>query len=56
LFKDFLDYPWALVPYRYQSLEALLISSEDDVIAPAINKLQEVEERRRVIEIEMATY
>jgi hypothetical protein len=56
LFKDFLGYPWVLVPYRYQNLEALLISLEDHVIGPAINKAQEVEERRRVIEIEMAIY
>lgn len=53
MFKDFLDYPWVLVPHRYESLEALLISLEDQVIAPAINKAQEVEERRRVIEKEM---
>jgi uncharacterized protein YjbI with pentapeptide repeats len=53
MFKDFLDYPWVLTPYRYESLEALLAALEDKVIAPAINKAREVEERRKAIEKEM---
>jgi hypothetical protein len=53
MFKDFLDYPWVLMPYRYESLEELLVSLEDEFIAPAINKAQEIEERRKAIEKEM---
>jgi uncharacterized protein YjbI with pentapeptide repeats len=53
MFKDFLNYPWVLVPYRYNSLEELLVSLEDEVIAPAINKAREIEARRRAIEQEM---
>jgi hypothetical protein len=53
MFKDFLDYPWVLMPYRYKSLEELLDSLDDEVITPAINKAGEVEERRKAIEKEM---
>jgi hypothetical protein len=53
MFKDFLDYPWVLTPYRYKSLEELLVSLEDEVIAPAINKAQEIEKRRRAVEQEL---
>lgn len=53
MFKDFLDYPWVLTPYRYHSLEELLSSLEEQVIAPAIAKAQEIEERRKTIEKEM---
>jgi uncharacterized protein YjbI with pentapeptide repeats len=53
MFKDFLDYPWVLTPYRYESLEALLATLDDKVIAPAINKAREVEQRRKAIETEM---
>jgi hypothetical protein len=54
MFKDFLDYPWVLLPYRYNSLEELLASLEDKVIAPAAAKAQEIEERRRALEKSMA--
>jgi hypothetical protein len=47
MFKDFLDYPWVLMPYRYESLEELLVSLEDEVIAPAINKAQELRKDAR---------
>lgn len=53
MFKDFLDYPWVLMPYRYESLEELMVSLDDEVIAPAINKAREVQERRKAIEREM---
>jgi hypothetical protein len=53
MFKEFLDYPWVLTPYRYESLEALLATLDDKVIAPAINKAREVEQRRKAIETEM---
>ena len=50
MFKDFLDYPWVLTPYRYDSLERLLASLEEEVIAPAINKVREIEKRRQLLE------
>ena len=53
MFKDFLDYPWVLMPYRYESLAELLDSLEEEVIVPAISKAREVEERRKAIEDEM---
>jgi hypothetical protein len=54
MFKDFLDYPWVLVPYRYDNLENLLASLEEKVIAPAETKAQEIEERRKALEKRMA--
>lgn len=54
MFKDFLDYPWVLLPYRYGSLEELLASLEEKVIAPAAAKAQEIEARRRALEKSMA--
>jgi hypothetical protein len=54
MFKDFLDYPWVLVPYRYDNLENLLASLEEEVIAPAETKAQEIEERRKALEKRMA--
>jgi hypothetical protein len=53
MFKDFLDYPWVLILYRYKSLEELQDSLDDEVITPAINKAGKVEERRKAIEKEM---
>lgn len=53
MFKDFLDYPWVLMPYRYKNLEELLSSLEEKVITPALNKAQDIEERRKAIEREM---
>ena len=54
MFKDLLDFPWVLMPYRYDSLEELLTSLEEKVIAPATAKVQEIEEKREAIEKEMA--
>lgn len=53
MFKDFLDYPWVLIPYRYDSTEDLLASLEEKVIAPAAAKAKEIEERRKALEREM---
>jgi hypothetical protein len=53
MFKDFLDHPWVLMPYRYKNLEELLVSLEDEVIGPAINMAREIEERRKAIEKEL---
>jgi len=53
MFKDFLDYPWVLIPYQYDSLEDLLFSLEERVIVPAVAKVQEIEERRKVLENNM---
>jgi hypothetical protein len=41
MFSDFLRYPWVLPPYRYNSLEELLSSLEEQVVAPAIAKAEE---------------
>jgi hypothetical protein len=38
MFIDFLDYPWVLMPYRYESLEELLVSLEDEFIAPQLTR------------------
>ncbi len=53
MFRDLLDYQWVLKPYRYKDLEELLASLEENVIAPAIDKAQEIEDRRKAIEKEM---
>jgi len=53
MFKDFLDYPWVLTPYRYNSLEELMVSLEDEVITPAINTARQIQKRRAAIEQEM---
>jgi uncharacterized protein YjbI with pentapeptide repeats len=46
MFKDFIDYPWVLAPYRYETVEELLRSVEEKVIAPAVAKAKEIEDRR----------
>jgi hypothetical protein len=51
MFKDLLDYPWVLAPYRYDNQESLLASLEEKVIAPAISKANEIVERRKVLEL-----
>jgi uncharacterized protein YjbI with pentapeptide repeats len=50
MFKDFLDFPWVLLPYRYDSLEMLLVSLEENVISPVEAKVKEIKERRMAIE------
>lgn len=47
LFKDLLDYPWVLAPYRYESLEALSASLDDNVLAPVTAMAQVIEDRRK---------
>lgn len=54
IFKDFLDYPWVLLPYRYNGLEELLASLAEKVVKPALDKSMEIEERRRFIEDELS--
>jgi len=54
MFKDFLDYNWVLIPYLYDSIKELLASLETNVIEPAIAKAEEIENRRKAIEKEMA--
>jgi uncharacterized protein YjbI with pentapeptide repeats len=50
MFESFRDYPWVLLPYRYDSTETLLASLEEKVIAPAEAKVREIEGRRRAFE------
>jgi len=50
MFKDFLDYHWVLLPYRYSNIEDLLDSLETKVIEPAISKADEIEDRRKAID------
>jgi uncharacterized protein YjbI with pentapeptide repeats len=52
MFKDLLDYPWILEPYQYDSLEELLASLDKKVIAPAVTKARELEQRRKALEEE----
>jgi uncharacterized protein YjbI with pentapeptide repeats len=53
MFKDFLDYSWVLLPHRYETVERLL-SSLEEVITPAIEKAEEIRQRRKVIEEHLA--
>jgi uncharacterized protein YjbI with pentapeptide repeats len=53
MFKDLLKYEWMLKPYRYESLDRLLASLADEVIAPAEAKVKALEEKRRQIEAEL---
>ena len=46
MFRDFLDYPWVLTPYRYNNPAELLTSVEEKVIGPAAAKAKEIEKRR----------
>jgi uncharacterized protein YjbI with pentapeptide repeats len=54
MFKDLLDYHTVLTPYRYDSLENLLLSLKDKVIAPAVIAARKVMERRARIEKEIS--
>ena len=47
MFADFLDYPWVLPLYRYDSIDQLLASLVERVIHPADAKAVEIIERRR---------
>jgi hypothetical protein len=53
MFKDFLDRPSVLMPYRYDNLEGLLAVLEEKVIVPAIRKAEEIAERRKALEEEI---
>jgi hypothetical protein len=49
MFQDYWKYHWVLKVYRYESLEGLIASLGDRVIAPAEAKVQELEETRKAI-------
>jgi hypothetical protein len=53
MFEHFPRYPWVLKTYRYESLEGLIASLGDRVIAPAEAKIRELEETRRAIAEEL---
>jgi uncharacterized protein YjbI with pentapeptide repeats len=54
MFEDLLDYQTVLTPYRYDSLENLLVSLEDKVIAPAVIAARKIMERRAKVEKEIS--
>jgi hypothetical protein len=54
MFKDFLDYPWVLFPYRYASSEDLISSLAKMIVRPTMAKSLEIKERRRLIESELS--
>ena len=54
MFKDFGGYLSVLPPYRYQNTDQLLESLEERVINPALAKAEEISERRRAFEQELA--
>jgi uncharacterized protein YjbI with pentapeptide repeats len=47
MFADYWKYDWVLPLHRYEGLEQLLNSIEEEVIAPATAKVLELERRRR---------
>lgn len=53
MFRDLLDYPWVLPPYRYDSLDTLLASLQLEVINPALAAARNVEARRKALEKKM---
>jgi Pentapeptide repeats (8 copies) len=53
MFKDYWKYDWVLPVHRYESLELLLLTLADKVIAPAEAKVKALEERRQTIEAEL---
>ena len=53
MFKDYWKYDWVLPPHRYEGLETLLTSIAENVIAPAEAKVNALQERRRLIEVEL---
>ena len=54
IFQDLFDYPWILPLYKCDSLDDLINSFEEKVIAPAATKAKEVEERRMKLENELS--
>jgi uncharacterized protein YjbI with pentapeptide repeats len=53
MFKDYWKYDWVLPIYRYEGLEQLLATLAEKVITPAEGKVRALEERRRMIEVEL---
>ena len=53
MFKDFGGYLSVLPPWRYRDSEHLLASLETEVIGPALNRAQEIAERRKSFEREL---
>lgn len=54
MFMDFAGYLSFLPPFRYKNIEHLFLSLEEKIIIPAINKANEIAERRKLFEIAMA--
>ena len=54
MFKDYWKYDWVLPVYRYEGVEHLLATLAEKVIAPAEGKAKALEERRRILEVELA--
>jgi hypothetical protein len=46
MFEDFRVYPWVLETFRYSSLDDLLASLENKVIAPGEAKAKELTAKR----------
>jgi hypothetical protein len=53
MFQGYWKYHWVLKVYRYESLETLIASLRDRVIAPAEAKVQELDENRKAIAEEL---
>jgi hypothetical protein len=54
MFKDFGGYLSVLPPYRYPNTDGLLKSLNENVIVPALNKAEEIADRRKAFEQELA--
>ena len=54
IFKDFLDYPWVLLPYRYENANHLISSLAEKVIGPPLAECRKIEERRKQIQRKLA--
>ncbi len=53
MFKDFLSYPWVLLPFRYESIQHLIASLERAVVFPTEAKAAELKARRQFLEDEL---
>ena len=47
MFGDMLDYPWVLIPHRYNTLDELLAELKIKVIDPPVKKAEEIELKRK---------
>jgi uncharacterized protein YjbI with pentapeptide repeats len=54
MFKDFAGYFSFLPPFRYRNIEHLLSSLQERIIMPAVLKANEINERRRLFEEDLA--